>query len=153
MPKNKDAFIDEDEAGGWTEVKDSADEKSFTEVKDEINPDETIREVTVGKGLSGALKLLKDRGTLKESIDWGSRKMDKKKSKLVGIVDDNVADFDNRFEDIRIERKDEFGRLVTPKKAFTMFSQKFHGKGPGKRKQEKRIKQYQEELKTENGEF
>ncbi|KAJ0011072.1 hypothetical protein Pint_32856 [Pistacia integerrima] len=158
-PEHEDVFMDEDEApraseeeirdepSGWTEVKETdADEKPADEDEEEIVPDETIHEVAVGKGLSGALKLLKDRGTLKESIDWGGRNMDKKKSKLVGIVDDN-AETDNRFKDIRIERTDEFGRIMTPKEAFRMISHKFHGKGPGKMKQEKRMKQYQEELK------
>ncbi|KAL5782422.1 hypothetical protein ACOSP7_007451 [Xanthoceras sorbifolium] len=163
-PDNEDVFMDEDEApisseqeikdesGGWTEVKDiDADENPATEDKEEIVPDETIHEVAVGKGLSGALKLLKERGTLKESVEWGGRNMDKKKSKLVGIVDDNAVNdnkfTDNRFKDIRIERMDEFGRIMTPKEAFRMISHKFHGKGPGKMKQEKRMKQYQEELK------
>lgn len=36
---------------------------------------------------------------------------------------------------------------MTPKEAFRLISHKFHGKGPGKMKQEKRMKQYQEELK------
>ncbi|OWM81860.1 hypothetical protein CDL15_Pgr007898 [Punica granatum] len=36
---------------------------------------------------------------------------------------------------------------LIPKEAFHSLSHKFHGKGPGKRKQEKRMKQYQEELK------
>lgn len=36
---------------------------------------------------------------------------------------------------------------LTPKEAFRLLSHKFHGKGPGKKKQEKRMKQYQEELK------
>ncbi|KAL3714460.1 hypothetical protein ACJRO7_006387 [Eucalyptus globulus] len=66
--------------------------------------------------------------------------MDKKKSKLVGIGDDGQ-------KEIRIERKDEFGQILTPKEAFQLLSRKFHGKGPGKMKQEKRMKQYQEELK------
>lgn len=124
-PDHEDVFMDEDEGprpseeeikdepGGWTEVKETdADEKLADEYKEEIVPDETIHEVAVGKGLSGALKLLKDRGTLKESIDWGGRNMDKKKSKLIGIADDN-AETDNRFKDIRIERTDEFGRIVS----------------------------------------
>lgn len=124
-PDHEDVFMDEDEGprpseeeikdepGGWTEVKETdADEKLADEYKEEIVPDETIHEVAVGKGLSGALKLLKDRGTLKESIDWGGRNMDKKKSKLIGIADDN-AKTDNRFKDIRIERTDEFGRIVS----------------------------------------
>ncbi|CAI0422219.1 unnamed protein product [Linum tenue] len=58
----------------------------------EVAPDEIIHEVPVGRGLSGVLKLLHERGSLKESIDWG----------------DN-----DRFKDLRIERRDEFGRIVS----------------------------------------
>jgi U4/U6.U5 tri-snRNP-associated protein 1 len=36
---------------------------------------------------------------------------------------------------------------LTPKEAFRIISHKFHGKGPGKMKQEKRMKQFHEELK------
>lgn len=36
---------------------------------------------------------------------------------------------------------------MTPKEAFRKLSHKFHGKGPGKMKQEKKQKQFQEELK------
>ncbi|XP_019083840.1 PREDICTED: SART-1 family protein DOT2 isoform X2 [Camelina sativa] len=165
-PESEDVFMEEDVApeapvevkeehpDGWTEVKDTdmvaAEDSSDTK---EVTPDETIHEVAVGKGLSGALKLLKDRGTLKEKVDWGGRNMDKKKSKLVGIVDDEGTkeskdkESKDRFKDIRIERTDEFGRTLTPKEAFRLLSHKFHGKGPGKMKEEKRMKQYQEELK------
>ncbi|XP_027911120.1 SART-1 family protein DOT2-like [Vigna unguiculata] len=158
-PESEDVFMHDDEeaivpdeektneGGGWTEVQETnEDEQPNKEDKEEIVPDETIHEVAVGKGLSGALKLLKDRGTLKESIEWGGRNMDKKKSKLVGIVDDDEKETQKKRE-IRIERTDEFGRILTPKEAFRMISHKFHGKGPGKMKQEKRMKQYQEELK------
>lgn len=131
----------EDEAGGWTEVKDiDEDENPNNKDEEEIVPDETIHEAAVGKGLSGVLKLLKDRGTLKESIDWGGRNMDKKKSKLVGILDDDEPketyparhkrDEQNETrssssgsqgrtpkvyqeKDIRIERTDEYGRIVS----------------------------------------
>ncbi|ESQ41673.1 hypothetical protein EUTSA_v10012684mg [Eutrema salsugineum] len=157
-PESEDVFMDEDEApkapeevkeeqpDGWTEVIDTdMDEAELPSDTKEITPDETIHEVAVGKGLSGALKLLKDRGTLKEQVEWGGRNMDKKKSKLVGIVDDEGGK--ERFKDIRIERTDEFGRTLTPKEAFRLLSHKFHGKGPGKMKEEKRMKQYQEELK------
>ncbi|KAK9090646.1 hypothetical protein Sjap_023823 [Stephania japonica] len=153
-PESEDVFMDEDEdikpsdegkkdePGGWTEVMDkSKDEAPINAVKEEVVPDETIHEAPVGKGLSGALQLLKERGTLKETIEWGGRNMDKKKSKLVGIYESDGS------REIHIERTDEFGRIMTPKEAFRMISHKFHGKGPGKMKQEKRMKQYQEELK------
>ncbi|KAJ7980035.1 SART-1 family protein DOT2 [Quillaja saponaria] len=165
-PESGDVFMQEDEeakpldegetdeAGGWTEIQEnSEDEHSAREDKEEIVPDEIIHEVTVGKGLSGVLKLLKERGTLKESVEWGGRNMDKKKSKLVGILDgDEPKDtrssslVDNKKE-ILLERRDEFGRLMTPKEAFRMISHKFHGKGPGKMKQEKRLKQFLQESK------
>lgn len=73
------------------------------EDKEEMGPDETIHEAAVGKGLSGVLKLLKERGTLKETIEWGGRNMDRKKGKLVGIIDEEGP------KGIRIDRRDEFG--------------------------------------------
>lgn len=126
-PESEDVFMEEDEAPeapvkvkeehpeGWTEVKDTdKDAANVSSDTKEITPDETIHEVAVGKGLSGALKLLKDRGTLKEKVEWGGRNMDKKKSKLVGIVDDEGGkESKERFKDIRIERTDEFGRTVS----------------------------------------
>ncbi|KAH0716495.1 hypothetical protein KY284_009400 [Solanum tuberosum] len=153
-PGSDDVFMEEDvlpkpsdeemknEDGGWTEVKEIKEEEpSVKEEEMEVTPDNTIREVPVGKGLSGVLKLLQERGTLKEDIEWGGRNMDKKKSKLVGIRSEDGK------KEIHIERTDEYGRILTPKEAFRLISHKFHGKGPGKMKQEKRMRQYQEELK------
>ncbi|KAJ4763508.1 U4/U6.U5 tri-snRNP-associated protein 1 [Rhynchospora pubera] len=156
-PETEDVFMDvdsepettkqdeENKVAGWSEVKESeSTTEPPPEEKDEITPDEIIHEAAVGKGLAGALKLLKDRGTLNEGIDWGGRTMDKKKSKLVGIVDEPAP----KEKEIRIERTDEFGRIMTPKEAFRALSHKFHGKGPGKMKQEKRMKKFHEDLKT-----
>ncbi|KAH7835013.1 hypothetical protein Vadar_022063 [Vaccinium darrowii] len=137
-----------DEDGGWIEVKDTdKEEHTAYEDKEEMLKDqgmlkETIRETAIGRGLSGALKLLKDQGMLKETVEWGGRNMDKKKSKLVGIYENDGQ------KEIRIERMDEFGRNLTPKEAFRLSSHKFHGKGPGKRKQEKRTREYQKEMKV-----
>ncbi|KAK6139721.1 hypothetical protein DH2020_026531 [Rehmannia glutinosa] len=155
-PESEDVFMEEDvapsstsdqemrdEDSGWTDVKETMkDETPAKEEEKEVVPDETIHESAVGKGLAGALKLLKDRGTLKETIEWGGRNMDKKKSKLVGIYENDGT------KEIRIERTDEYGRILTPKEAFRLLSHKFHGKGPGKMKQEKRMRQYHEELKV-----
>lgn len=154
-PESDDVFMEEDEAleasagekkaedGGWTEMQEiDKDEIPSKEKEEDKAMDETIHEAAVGKGLSGALNLLKDRGALKESVEWGGRNMDKKKSKLVGISDNDGK------REIRIERTDEYGRILTPKEAFRLISHKFHGKGPGKMKQEKRMRQYEEELKV-----
>ncbi|CAN0878142.1 SART-1 family protein DOT2 [Linum grandiflorum] len=126
--------FDEEERGdtdaGLTEANETVkDEDTSMEDAKEVSPDEIIHEAPVGKGLSGALKLLHKQGTLKESINWGGRNMDKKKSKLVGIVetDDGKKKEKNkdkdmdRFKDIRIERTDEFGRIVSSLSSFPCF--------------------------------
>ncbi|OEL15977.1 SART-1 family protein DOT2 [Dichanthelium oligosanthes] len=152
-PEDDDVYMDEDDdampsdnpvkddANGLAAMEEDAHtEKAVKVDEEEIKPDEVIHEVAVGKGLAGALKILKERGSLNEGTDWGGRTTDKKKSKLVGVEDGP--------KDIRIERMDEFGRVMTPKEAFRDLSHKFHGKGPGKMKQEKRQKKYHDEMKT-----
>ncbi|TVU14820.1 hypothetical protein EJB05_38313 [Eragrostis curvula] len=152
-PEASDVFMDEDDdamppdspakddTNGLVAMEEEThSEKPVENKEEEVKPDEVIHEVAVGKGLAGALKILKERGSLNEGTNWGGRTTDKKKSKLVGIEDGP--------KDIRIERLDEFGRVMTPKEAFRDLSHKFHGKGPGKMKQEKRQKKYEDELKT-----
>ncbi|XP_037431643.1 SART-1 family protein DOT2-like [Triticum dicoccoides] len=147
----RDVFADEDDgaASSGTLSKDdksgSAARKMTAGIEDQVKdgedaavkPDEVLHEAEIGKGLAGALRLLKDRGTLDEG---GEKISDKKKSKPVGIKDGP--------KEINIERTDEFGRVMTMKEAFRELSRKFHGKGPGKTKQEKRQRKYQDELKT-----
>ncbi|CAN6564783.1 unnamed protein product [Malus baccata var. baccata] len=113
-------------AGGWTEVNDGIDRED----EEHINPpaedhkeekgvsDGIFREVTIGKGLSGALKLLKERGSLEVKHDTDA-----------------------------VQMTDELGRPMTQKEAYNRLSHAFHGKGPGKRKQEKRMKQFEKEQK------
>uniref|UniRef100_A0A0E0G730 SART-1 family protein n=1 Tax=Oryza nivara TaxID=4536 RepID=A0A0E0G730_ORYNI len=153
-PEAEDVFMDEDDdmimsdtvakddTSGLAVVKEetSVEVPVKNEEEEELKPDEIVHEAAVGKGLAGALKFLKERGTLNEGTDWGGRTTDKKKSKLAGIEDGP--------KDIRIERIDEFGRVMTPKEAFRDLSHKFHGKAPGKMKQERRQKKYRDELKT-----
>ncbi|WZY95519.1 hypothetical protein YC2023_067848 [Brassica napus] len=101
--------------------------------------DGVMREVDVGTGLSGALKLLREQGTFKEI---------KSSSKHHVRVRDINHGKDNRFKDafkdIRIDRVDECGRIMTEKEAFKKLCHGFHGKKPGKRKQEKRMKKYED---------
>lgn len=98
------------EAGIRIEVKETnEDKKPDSKDQEEVVPDETIREVAVGKGLSGALKLLKDRGSLEETVEWGGRKM----YKMGGLFDDDESKDAHNTKEIRIERTDEFGRIVS----------------------------------------
>ena len=47
--------------------------------------------------------------------------------------------------EIKLEYVDEHGRTMAPKEAFRYLSHRFHGKGSGKKKTEKRMKKVEEE--------
>lgn len=49
--------------------------------------------------------------------------------------------------DIKLEYIDDSGRLLTAKEAFRYLSHKFHGKGPGKNKVDKRMKKLEQETR------
>jgi U4/U6.U5 tri-snRNP-associated protein 1 len=80
--------------------------------------------------------------------------------------DQNTREYDNRKReqletrimtesfkdykpDVNIVYHDEFGRELTPKEAWKALSHRFHGKGSGKAKTEKRLKRIAEEQKKE----
>lgn len=54
-------------------------------------------------------------------------------------------DKDNYKPNVKLEYIDDSGRLLNEKEAFRYLSHKFHGKGPGKNKIEKRLKKNEQE--------
>ena len=60
---------------------------------------------------------------------------------------DNLEAFKNYKPDVNIVYYDEYGRSLTPKEAWKALSHKFHGKGSGKMKTERRLKKIAEENK------
>jgi U4/U6.U5 tri-snRNP-associated protein 1 len=60
-----------------------------------------------------------------------------------------MENFKNYKPDIDIKYHDEFGRVLTPKEAWKALSHRFHGKGSGHMKTEKRLKRIAEEKKKE----
>ncbi|KAJ3097366.1 hypothetical protein HK100_005373 [Physocladia obscura] len=57
--------------------------------------------------------------------------------------------FKNYTPDVNIKYNDEYGRDLSPKEAFRLLSHKFHGKGSGKMKTEKRLLKMDEEVKLQ----
>ncbi|KAJ7593127.1 SART-1 family-domain-containing protein [Mycena floridula] len=60
---------------------------------------------------------------------------------------ENMESFKNYKPDVNIVYYDEFGRALTPKEAWKALSHRFHGKGSGKMKTEKRLKKIADEQK------
>jgi len=52
--------------------------------------------------------------------------------------------------DIKLEYRDDYGRVQTPKEAFRAISWKFHGKIPGKKNLERRLLRLENEVKLKS---
>lgn len=111
-----------------------------------------LREAPLGTGIASALGTLRDKGDLRANFEWVGRTNDMKKGRLLGV--DDVYYFDHKVSDDRLEqsiraaltRKDEFGRILTPKEAFRELSYAFHGKCPSKNTLEKRTRKTKDEF-------
>lgn len=86
----------------------------------------------MGMGLGGVLESLRERGELKGGINdmvWGGRAGDRVKSKLTVLEDVFTGSDEKLAQDVEaaLTRRDEFGRVLTPKEAYRQLCYKFHG--------------------------
>ncbi|KAA0720174.1 U4/U6.U5 tri-snRNP-associated protein 1 [Triplophysa tibetana] len=159
-----DSDSDMDDNVGWSTVNLDEEQKhsDLTTASTTILDEEPI----VKSGLAAALLLCKNKGLL----DTQMQKMARVKVSKPAPTDDNYCiedkmniddkysrreeyrgftqDFkekDNYKPDVKIEYVDESGRRLTPKEAFRQLSHRFHGKGSGKMKTERRMKKLEEE--------
>uniref|UniRef100_UPI00358FE0C4 U4/U6.U5 tri-snRNP-associated protein 1 n=1 Tax=Myxine glutinosa TaxID=7769 RepID=UPI00358FE0C4 len=154
---------DEDNTAGWNAV-----DVNEREANDENMLNMTTileEEPVIASGLSAALKLCNSKGYLDTKMQRVARVKAPKTlpSSMYTIEDKSHADdkYSRREEyrgygqdfkekdcyrpDIRIEYVDDTGRKLNPKEAFRQLSHRFHGKGSGKMKTEKRMKKHLEE--------
>lgn len=100
-------------------------------------------------GMVAAMALLKTSGDIHEQRGAADGEL------MVGRPRDQ-RDFDDEHEDqtdvtfkgqlkpVKLEYRDAQGRLLTRKEAYRQMCWKFHGKAPGKKKQEKALHRYEE---------
>ncbi|XP_075555996.1 U4/U6.U5 tri-snRNP-associated protein 1 [Dermacentor variabilis] len=150
--------------GAWNEV--DIEEKPV-EIKDREKEPILEEEPDLSVGISGALRLAVKKGY----IETGEKKIveSKKHSDLHAqsytieekFYDDDkasrrerycgpVSDFkekDSYKPDVKLEYIDDGGRILNAKEAFRYLSHKFHGKGSGKNKVDKRAKKVDQAVK------
>eukprot|EP00775_Hariotina_reticulata_P014317 gene14317-44_t len=116
----------------------------------ELEDTGVVGEKAIGKGLAACLSLIKEKGILKDKVQWAGRTNDKKPVALIGLGDVYTGGSHEDAMQQRIEtaltQRDEFGRVMTPKERFRVMCHQFHGKPPSKNKQEERQRKYLEEL-------
>ncbi|CAM9337763.1 unnamed protein product [Lampetra planeri] len=159
-----DSDSDMDEKIGWSTVNLDEEQKpsDFSTASATILDEEPI----VNSGLSAALQLCKNKGLL----DTQMQKVARVRAPKGALPNDNYCiedkmGFDDKYSrreeyrgftqdfkdkdgykpDVKIEYVDESGRRLTPKEAFRQLSHRFHGKGSGKMKTERRMKKLEEE--------
>ncbi|KAM9856492.1 U4/U6.U5 tri-snRNP-associated protein 1 [Aulostomus maculatus] len=159
-----DSDSDMDENVGWSTVNLDEEQKqpNFSTASATILDEEPI----VNSGLAAALLLCKNKGLL----DTQMQKVARVKAPKGALPNDNYCiedkmGFDDKYSrreeyrgftqdfkekdgykpDVKIEYVDESGRKLTPKEAFRQLSHRFHGKGSGKMKTERRMKKLEEE--------
>lgn len=159
-----DSDSDMDENVGWSTVNLDEEQKStdFATASATILDEEPI----VNSGLAAALLLCKNKGLLDTQMQKVARvKAPKGALPNVNYCIEDKMGFDDKYSrreeyrgftqdfkekdsykpDVKIEYVDESGRKLTPKEAFRQLSHRFHGKGSGKMKTEKRMKKLEEE--------
>ncbi|XP_075795146.1 U4/U6.U5 tri-snRNP-associated protein 1 isoform X1 [Pelodiscus sinensis] len=155
---------DGEENIGWSTVNldEEKQQQDFSASSTTILDEEPI----VNRGLAAALLLCQNKGLLETTVQKVARVKAPNKSlpSAVYCIEDKMAiddkysrreeyrgftqDFkekDGYKPDVKIEYVDETGRKLTPKEAFRQLSHRFHGKGSGKMKTERRMKKLDEE--------
>lgn len=91
------------------------------------------------------LERLRSRGTGKDQAtrEYENRQREQQEAR------EALEAFKDYKPDVDIKYHDEFGRVLTTKEAWKALSHKFHGKGSGRMKTEKRLKKIAEEKKRE----
>jgi len=136
LPTHKAALADDSESNSKAEIKEEQevkDEEMAEADADDVSTGVIEDEPLVAGGIAATLKLLAQKGGPRQTDSFVGRANDKKLLTEAGP------------REINLERLDSMGRPMTIKQAFREQSYKFHGKKPGKNKQEKRMKQYEEE--------
>ena len=140
MPKREKKEKAEEGEGEGEEDDDDDDEDDDDDDDDEMEAKVAmLHERSTGGGMAGALEVLRGRGLLAEEAASSGRMFDQKGAGLENYKEDGETSFN-------LDYHDEYGRKMTQKQAFRQLSWKFHGKGPSKKRREKRMMEMEKQM-------
>eukprot|EP00933_Yihiella_yeosuensis_P011638 TRINITY_DN11912_c0_g2_i1.p1 TRINITY_DN11912_c0_g2~~TRINITY_DN11912_c0_g2_i1.p1 ORF type:complete len:594 (+),score=204.61 TRINITY_DN11912_c0_g2_i1:158-1939(+) len=108
------------------------------QIEDEIA--ETLQEDELDMSCASGLEYLRARSQI--GNDQESHKIRK--------LDNRPLEMSTADGDIKLEYRDDYGRVQTPKEAFRAISWKFHGKTPGRKNMERRLLRLENEMKLKS---
>lgn len=160
-PKEKET---QEPRGAWEEV---GIDDTRVEINDSMTTPILEEEPDASRGVANALKLALKKGYLEKGNESKSTNAALQHLRAIHYsIEDKTLDDDRgrgrgerymgpvtEFKDkdgykpdVKLEYVDDEGRKLNAKEAFRYLSHKFHGKGSGKNKTEKRMKKWNEEL-------
>lgn len=165
MEQRKQEMEMEDQQTGWNEVDIDTNPINIGGEEKSVLEEEPVVSASIGSALQLAMKkgYLENEPTKKNS---GAPKHSHIQAQNYSIEDKRYDDLDEKYRkrdrygggmitdfkdkdgykpEIRLEYVDDSGRNLNPKEAFRQLSHRFHGKGSGKKKTEKRMKKVEEE--------
>ncbi|KAL6774007.1 hypothetical protein ACKKBG_A23420 [Auxenochlorella protothecoides x Auxenochlorella symbiontica] len=115
-----------------------------------LQRDEVVGDRAIGAGMAGALAFLQSRGDLDTAVEWSGRTNDSKKVNIQGLDEvysgGRTEDRQALSVEVALTRKDEYGRILTPKELFRQQCHKFHGIFPSQNSKEKKRRKVEEEM-------
>lgn len=165
--KAKNEESSEEEEQSDMEIEQEEKSKSRVEESDEDNVAILDEEPIIDRGVGAALKLAINKGYLGKEKDKQNARLGKSniQAENYTIEERNYYDIDDKYNrnrdkfsgpltdfdekknykpDIKLDYFDEKGHAMNEKEAFRYLSHRFHGKGPGKKKTEKRLNKFKE---------
>lgn len=122
---------EEEKNEGGKEAEPKFTEEELNELSKEV---EFMNEEDISQGVAGALKKLREKGYMQPaSFEKSGRTKDVTVEEELNKWKSVVG------KDIKLEYRDDRGRLMTPKEAFRYQNWAFHGKRPGANKLRKRL--------------
>ena len=152
-------FAPPPDQGGWKEVHPGTDKQEPPHEEDLYQEAEPI----VAKGMAAALQMATRKGFIGTSKTKRNeqtlvsndihrdheyeRQRDKERDRELSRFDRDSSFPEKKgyVPNVNIEYVDDHGRVLNTKEAFRFMSHKFHGRGSGKKKSDKRLKKLQDE--------
>lgn len=177
--RSEAAKVGKSERGQWEEVDDDDEDVEMSDHVQPVKKERKLKSTTIldeepdlASGMAAAIKLAHNKGyweTGEQAVKGSNLKHLMAKNytiddKVGGGADDRHSRGRDRYSgpsqpfqeksgyvpNIKLDYIDDSGRLLCQKEAFRYLSHKFHGKGSGKIKTEKRMKKIMEESMMKN---
>lgn len=112
----------------------------ITPQEDEVSSETQLKENPLDLSCASGLAYLRARAQMGNDQETHKNKKSDNRPLEMSTVDG----------DIKLEYRDDYGRVQTPKEAFRAISWKFHGKVPGRKNMERRLLRLENEMKLKS---